>query len=177
MFRIHVVFIWCSKYLDFHVCMHIHANIKMQMFRLIFYQWVSQCLVVWDYSWCVFSHCAFPPPAVSQRFRHGEEEAAHLPHRRLREGLREDVSSPSSPALAQRREALRLQLDVLREEVHQERRAAKTQEDAHRWDKRRSNRLLWRSYTFDAQVCLSGASYVVNQKHDTKNKVCTCFCC
>ncbi len=68
----------------------------------------------------------------SQRFWHGKEEAAYLPHRRLREGLREDVSSPSSPALAQRRETLRLQLDVLREEVHQERRAAKTQEDTHR---------------------------------------------
>lgn len=71
-------------------------------------------------------------PVISQRLWHGEEEAAYLPHRRLREGLRENVSSPSSPALAQRREAIRLQLDVLREEVHQERRAAETQEDTHR---------------------------------------------
>lgn len=71
-------------------------------------------------------------PVISQRLWHGEEEAAYLPHRWLREGLRENVSSASSPALAQRREAIRLQLDVLWEEVHQERRAAETQEDTHR---------------------------------------------
>lgn len=82
-------------------------------------------------------------PSFPQGFRYGEEEAAHLPHRRLRQGLREDIPPPSSPALAQRRETLRLQLDVLWEEIHQERRAAETQEDAHRWDHLSTRFLFW----------------------------------
>lgn len=59
-------------------------------------------------------------PWFSQRFGDGEEEAAYMPHCWLWQGVREDVSPPSPPALAQRREALRLQLDVLRKEIHQE---------------------------------------------------------
>lgn len=69
---------------------------------------------------------------LSQRFGHGEEEAAYLPHSWLREGVWQDVPPASPPALAQRGETLRLQLDVLRQEVHQERRASETQEDTHR---------------------------------------------
>lgn len=106
------------------------------------YQSIKWCEII--FAFIIFAFFSLPAvfvlsltlqfPVISQRLWHGEEEAAYLPHRRLREGLRENVSSPSSPALAQRREAIRLQLDVLREEVHQERRAAETQEDTHRWD-------------------------------------------
>lgn len=78
-----------------------------------------------------------PPPTlrlcVTQRFRPWEEEATHMSHRRLRQSLRQDVPPSGPPALAQWWAALRLQLDVLREALHTERRAAKTPADAHRW--------------------------------------------
>ena len=54
----------------------------------------------------------------SQRIQYGQEEAAHLSHSGLWEGVREDIPPASAPALALRGAALRLQLDVLWEEVH-----------------------------------------------------------
>ena len=68
---------------------------------------------------------------VCQRVKHGQEEAAHLSHSGLWEGVREDVSPAGAPALALRGAAVRLQLDVLRQEVHTQRRAAETPENTH----------------------------------------------
>lgn len=61
-----------------------------------------------------------------------EEEHPQLSHPRLREGLREDVSPQGAPAVAHGRAALRLQLVVLRQEIHEERRAAETSPYPHR---------------------------------------------
>lgn len=69
---------------------------------------------------------------VLQRVEHREEEAAYLPHRGLWEGVWENVAPASPPALAFRGATFRLQLDVLWEEVHTQRRAAEAQENAHR---------------------------------------------
>lgn len=69
---------------------------------------------------------------VSQRIQHGEEEAAHLPHCRLWESIWKDIAPASTPALAFRGATFCLQLDVLWEEVHTQRRAAETQENTHR---------------------------------------------
>lgn len=61
----------------------------------------------------------------------GGEEEAHLPRPRLREDVQENVAAQSSRAAAHRREALRLQLGVLRETFHTQRRAAAARQDAH----------------------------------------------
>lgn len=78
----------------------------------------------------LFYSLFFLPP--SQRIRHWEEEAAHLPHCGLRESVREDVAPASTPALALGGATFCLQLDVLRQEVHTQRRAAETPENTHR---------------------------------------------
>lgn len=57
---------------------------------------------------------------VAQAWGGGQEEA-HLPRPWLREDVQEDVAAQSSRAAAHRREAVRLQLGVLRETFHTER--------------------------------------------------------
>lgn len=52
------------------------------------------------------------------------EEHPQLPHPRLRQGLRQDVAPEGSPAVAHGREAVRLQLALLRQAIHEVRRAA-----------------------------------------------------
>jgi hypothetical protein len=48
--------------------------------------------------------------------RQASQEAAHLPHPRLQQGVRQDVTPPGTPPLAQRRAALRLQLGQSRKQ-------------------------------------------------------------
>lgn len=61
-----------------------------------------------------------------------QEEHPQLPHTRLRQGVRQDVPSESAPAMAHGRAAVRLQLVVLWQAVHQKRRAAETSPHPHR---------------------------------------------
>ena len=65
-------------------------------------------------------------PELQRRRRRqpGQEEAAHLPRQRLRQGVRQDLAPQGPPPLARRGEALRLQLALLRQELHALRRAA-----------------------------------------------------
>lgn len=49
----------------------------------------------------------------------------------MRKSVRKNVSPEGSPQVAHRREAVRLQLAVLRQKVHQERRVAASSSDAH----------------------------------------------
>ncbi len=60
------------------------------------------------------------------------QEAAHMPHSWLRQGIRQDVPPACPPAMAQWRETLRLQLALLREALHQVGRAAAAPAHAHR---------------------------------------------
>ncbi|CAG09941.1 unnamed protein product [Tetraodon nigroviridis] len=71
-----------------------------------------------------------------------QEEAAHLPHPRLREGLRQNVAPEGAPAVALRGAAVRLQLALLREELHQVGRAAETPADSHGGEALRVSGLL-----------------------------------
>jgi len=90
------------------------------------------------------SLCVCVCVCVCVQARGGGEEEAHLPHHRLREDVPEDVAAPRSRPAAHRRAALRLQLGVLREKIHAQRRAAAARQDAHRSDTHTHNGvLLW----------------------------------
>ena len=65
------------------------------------------------------------PPAPGQ---------PQLPRTRMRKDLQQDVASEGSPPLAHRWKAVRLQLAVLRQEVHQVRRTTATPENSYRWE-------------------------------------------
>ncbi len=73
-----------------------------------------------------------PERRVSGEHRRQAQAPAQLPHPRLRESLREDVTPQGAPALAQWRPAFRLQLAVLRQALHALGRAAAPPADAHR---------------------------------------------
>ena len=60
-----------------------------------------------------------------------QEEAAHLSRNWLQEGIREDVTSQSSPPVARGGTSVRLQLVILREKLHPFRRTAAPSADAH----------------------------------------------
>lgn len=60
------------------------------------------------------------------------KEKAHLSHSRLREDLPQDLAAAGPCTPAHRRAAFRLQLGILRQEVHTQRWAPATRPDAHR---------------------------------------------
>lgn len=69
------------------------------------------------------------------------ETTAHLPSRGLRKGLRENVTSEGALEVAHWRATVRVQLDLLRQEIHQERRAAEAPQDPHRREEVRLHHL------------------------------------
>lgn len=58
------------------------------------------------------------PKLPEEHGRAGQEKAARVPHAGLREGVQKDVAPEGTPEGAHRRAAVRLHLDVLREELH-----------------------------------------------------------
>lgn len=71
---------------------------------------------------------------TAQQERPQQEEATHLPHSRLQQGLRQDVPFARPPALAHGREAVRLLLVLLWQALHPLGWAAAAQAHPHRWD-------------------------------------------
>ncbi len=98
-----------------------------------------------------------------------KEEAARVSHGGLREGLRQDVSPEGSPALAHGRETVRLQLDLLREALHPERRASAASQDTYRCT--RTNTHLHTTGQKHAQeewnqhVCVFISAELINQSN------------